>query len=203
VSTFVAFCDNPTCGAIFLAPNIIGGAGSATLSMTGTRYGPCPRCGGNGHIPDGVYRYANHVVEFLRGPQESLAALRKVEALLRTVQSQSPTRDELLNQVRAVAPGVAGAMEKAPTVAVTQQWIQILLAFVTLAILVQTTYFKKSDKELENKFIEHLLQENKELKPQKQPGVSGQPIRRASPKVPRNAPCTCGSGKKYKRCCGA
>jgi uncharacterized protein YecA (UPF0149 family) len=30
-----------------------------------------------------------------------------------------------------------------------------------------------------------------------------QPIRREQPKVGRNDPCPCGSGKKYKRCCGA
>lgn len=30
-----------------------------------------------------------------------------------------------------------------------------------------------------------------------------QPIIRTSPKVSRNAPCPCGSGKKYKRCCVA
>ncbi|MCX7892699.1 MAG: UPF0149 family protein [Burkholderiales bacterium] len=28
------------------------------------------------------------------------------------------------------------------------------------------------------------------------------PIRRASPRVGRNDPCTCGSGRKYKQCCG-
>jgi hypothetical protein len=28
------------------------------------------------------------------------------------------------------------------------------------------------------------------------------PYRRASPKIGRNEPCFCGSGKKYKRCCG-
>jgi uncharacterized protein YecA (UPF0149 family) len=26
--------------------------------------------------------------------------------------------------------------------------------------------------------------------------------RRSSPKVGRNDPCPCGSGKKYKKCCG-
>ncbi|MCA9555941.1 MAG: SEC-C domain-containing protein, partial [Myxococcales bacterium] len=26
---------------------------------------------------------------------------------------------------------------------------------------------------------------------------------RAEPKVGRNDPCPCGSGKKYKKCCGA
>lgn len=34
-------------------------------------------------------------------------------------------------------------------------------------------------------------------------GESGPvPFRHALPKVGRNAPCPCGSGKKYKRCCG-
>lgn len=28
-----------------------------------------------------------------------------------------------------------------------------------------------------------------------------QPIRRGSPKIGRNRPCSCGSGKKYKKCC--
>jgi preprotein translocase subunit SecA len=28
------------------------------------------------------------------------------------------------------------------------------------------------------------------------------PIRRDTPKVGRNEPCPCGSGKKYKNCCG-
>ncbi len=37
-----------------------------------------------------------------------------------------------------------------------------------------------------------------------QPGVDKpQPQRRKEEKIGRNAPCPCGSGKKYKRCCGA
>ncbi|MBO5305944.1 MAG: SEC-C domain-containing protein [Clostridia bacterium] len=27
-------------------------------------------------------------------------------------------------------------------------------------------------------------------------------VKRASEKIDRNAPCPCGSGKKYKKCCG-
>jgi len=203
MSTFVAFCENPACGAIFPAPNIFGGEGTATIQMTNNRYGPCPSCGGLGRIPDGLYQYANHVVEFLRGPQESLAALRKVQALLGEFRAKDLPRDEVLNQVRDVAPRVASAMEKVPSIAITQQWMQILIALVTLAILIQTTYFKKSDQELEKLFIDHLLQENKELKRQQSPATKGQTYRRPSAKIPRNEPCPCGSGKKYKRCCGA
>jgi preprotein translocase subunit SecA len=29
-----------------------------------------------------------------------------------------------------------------------------------------------------------------------------EPIKRSTPKVGRNDPCPCGSGKKYKNCCG-
>jgi preprotein translocase subunit SecA len=29
------------------------------------------------------------------------------------------------------------------------------------------------------------------------------PFRRPAPKTGRNEPCPCGSGKKYKKCCGA
>jgi uncharacterized protein YecA (UPF0149 family) len=28
-------------------------------------------------------------------------------------------------------------------------------------------------------------------------------VRRSAPKIGRNDPCHCGSGKKYKKCCGA
>jgi SEC-C motif-containing protein len=33
--------------------------------------------------------------------------------------------------------------------------------------------------------------------------VTSAPIVRAAPKVGRNDPCSCGSGKKFKKCCGA
>lgn len=38
--------------------------------------------------------------------------------------------------------------------------------------------------------------------PEAAAGADGQPVRREGPKVGRNDPCPCGSGKKYKQCCG-
>ena len=32
--------------------------------------------------------------------------------------------------------------------------------------------------------------------------LQGQPVVRDTPRIGRNEPCTCGSGKKYKKCCG-
>ncbi len=36
-----------------------------------------------------------------------------------------------------------------------------------------------------------------------QADAPGQTVRRETPKVGRNDPCPCGSGRKYKKCCGA
>jgi SEC-C motif domain protein len=33
--------------------------------------------------------------------------------------------------------------------------------------------------------------------------VAGPPVKREGDKIGRNDPCSCGSGKKYKKCCGA
>ena len=33
-------------------------------------------------------------------------------------------------------------------------------------------------------------------------GYTGEPFRRTERKVGRNEPCTCGSGTKFKNCCG-
>jgi SEC-C motif domain protein len=38
---------------------------------------------------------------------------------------------------------------------------------------------------------------------QRPPTSSSQPVPQSAPKVGRNDPCPCGSGKKYKKCCGA
>jgi SEC-C motif-containing protein len=32
--------------------------------------------------------------------------------------------------------------------------------------------------------------------------LAGPPVKHEGPRVGRNDPCTCGSGKKYKKCCG-
>jgi uncharacterized protein len=41
-----------------------------------------------------------------------------------------------------------------------------------------------------------------ERRPARPSGVSRAPARREAPKVGRNDPCPCGSGQKYKKCCG-
>jgi hypothetical protein len=42
-----------------------------------------------------------------------------------------------------------------------------------------------------------------QLRSKLRPMLAASQVRRAKPKTGRNEPCFCGSGKKYKRCCGA
>jgi uncharacterized protein YecA (UPF0149 family) len=48
----------------------------------------------------------------------------------------------------------------------------------------------------------HLLVRNLFLKAMLREDAVAEPIRREQPRIGRNDPCPCGSGEKYKNCCG-
>ena len=195
--TFIAFCENPGCGAIFQASGIIGGAGSATVHIVNSQFGPCPTCGGVGRIPDGVYQYANNVVSFLSGPETTVQILREVQDILRAARTNNSSTADIERDVASVSSTVAQAIKGAPKSENVVQWLSLLIAIIGLAIQIHSTYFKSDD--LEAKLLEHILQENKYLLDQTTKAL---PYKRSEPKIPRNAPCPCGSGKKFTKCCG-
>lgn len=197
MTSFVAFCENPKCGAVFEAPNLVGGKGNATIHMMNTKVGPCPVCDSYGLIPDGVYQYANQAVSLLTGPETSVHVLRQVHEILKRAKSKSEDKEAVLKEVEAVSPQTAQTLQQAPESSNYLQWITVLIALIALAIQVHTSYFKGDD--VEKQFREYLLERNKELREQNKKAI---PYKREKPKIQRNNPCPCGSGKKYKRCCG-
>jgi len=197
---FVAICESAECGAVFEAA-IIGGSGSAKVSIEDSRVGPCPSCGGMGRIPDGVYQYSAGVVNFLSGSDQSLEALRRVEGLLRQMRKRGAAREEVLAEVRGVSPVIADALGGVPDVGVKQQWIMILLAIMTLAIDVASKGLDMLSVSMGDRFVEHLLRENEKLMSDRNREVLN-PYARSGKKTGRNERCPCGSGLKFKRCCG-
>lgn len=164
--------------------------------MTNTRVGPCPSCGGTGLIPDGTYSYANETIQFLTGPQTSLDKLRVLDRILKSARLQASSREEVINKINEEDSDVAKWFSDVlPAINNSAQWIAVLIALIALAIQIQTSYFKK-DMDIKDKFIEHLLEDQKNIKLQKQSTSL------KTSKIPRNAPCPCNSGKKYKKCCG-
>lgn len=69
----------------------------------------------------------------------------------------------------------------------------------------------KEDSQVDQKKVDQLKKHTRKSKSQPRskqqkvykPRAKRDPKRRAAKKVHRNDPCTCGSGKKFKRCCGS
>lgn len=93
-----AVCD--ACHAFFPSGfNIAGGA-----SFAGCASGPCPRCGGMGHIPDGTYEFIDNSIRLLSGPERSRQELTMLADILRTARERGATLQELRAEVREKAP---------------------------------------------------------------------------------------------------
>ncbi|MBF0274553.1 MAG: preprotein translocase subunit SecA [Nitrospinae bacterium] len=72
---------------------------------------------------------------------------------------------------------------------------------------VESSEISDYDKKIEELYgsqetVEHRGSVEGEVKPEQVKEEKIAPIKRDAPKVGRNDPCPCGSGKKYKKCCG-
>lgn len=101
----------------------------------------------------------------------------------------------------------------------TEEWLQPgneVLKKLTFPILLLSGAFKEDAERKNGQFMpedeyEKLQQECMDVLPGAVAGIynfwqehrKSAPVRRGAPKVGRNEPCSCGSGKKFKQCCGA
>lgn len=114
---------------------------------------------------------------------------------IKTQQKEQPkekvkekTDEELIDEINSIAPGL---FAQAKTPEMKKTIIEIYKKMVKDGVDV------KNEKEVE-KWMEknaHLFNLGDVPKVET--------YRRETPKVGRNEPCPCGSGKKYKKCCGA
>jgi preprotein translocase subunit SecA len=86
-----------------------------------------------------------------------------------------------------------------------------LFATMIETVKVQTITNLMRVRILQEDEVERLEQERRQRREQEMSlnkGAAGEdnkppaPLRREGDKIGRNAPCPCGSGKKYKKCCG-
>ena len=56
---------------------------STNVTFENKAIGPCPRCGGTGHVPDGVYNFSENVIELVKGPDTTVADLQRLAAKLK------------------------------------------------------------------------------------------------------------------------
>jgi hypothetical protein len=185
-----AFCD--TCGAVFRSGIVAENA--TNLTLVGNRAGPCPVCRGMGHIPDGVFNFVGSTIEILSAPQRTIDELSRLAKILREAREKKEAPEEVAQRIRDELPDLAGLANRLPRTR-TELYAFLTLIVAVISLLSQiggganTTTNVTVNQTIEQVYIET----EKSAKPKQ-----GQ----STKKVGRNEPCPCGSGKKYKNCCG-
>lgn len=187
-------CDS--CGEFFTVPSPFGDVAGATF--IGNTAGPCPQCGGMGHVPDGVYNLVGSTIELLRATPRSANELHRIAARLAALRAEGADLGSIRRVMEEELPEVRTLGDLAPRT--RQDWYMlgtILLAL--LALLART-----GDRTTINvqQVINHIA--ITQDAPAEVGRQIGEPAEPASPqgKVGRNEPCPCGSGRKYKKCHG-
>jgi uncharacterized protein YecA (UPF0149 family) len=121
--------------------------------------------------------------------QESLKKEEeKKQPEIQKAQKKEKTDDEIIAELNNIAPGIF-AQAKTPEMKKTIITIYRKMIEDGIDINNENEVQKWAEKNA------HLFQNNDAPKVET--------YRREQPKIGRNDPCPCGSGKKYKKCCGA
>jgi hypothetical protein len=185
-----AFCDS--CGTPFSSGLFF--ENSFNITLSGNRSGPCPNCGGMGHVPDGVFNFIGSTIEILSAPQRTIEELTRLAQILRDAKTNQQSTEQVSAQIKQELPGLSSLAELLPK---NRGELYGFLAVVLAAIQLLTQSPQPAQNITINvsQVFEQTLESAQTAKPQ--PHVPQQ-----SKEVGRNEPCPCGSGQKYKKCCG-
>lgn len=182
-----AFCDN--CGAAFNSGFVF--ENCRNISLSGNRSGPCPRCGAMGSVIDGVFNVTGDAIQILSAPQRTIDSLQKLSLILKKAAQDKETSDEITQKINEQVPELSLISKYIPKNATD------LIAWLTFILLAIQTISQLGENEtpdvtvILNQAIEQST-EPKNYYPFNQPVIPPS----------RSAACPCGSGHRYKHCCG-
>lgn len=187
-----AFCDS--CGTAFNSGIAVDN--SRNISFVGNIVGPCPRCGGVGHVPDGVFNFVGNTIEILSAPQRTFDELSRLARIIEEAREEQAPPDAVVQKIRQQLPALAGLADLLPRTPAD------LYAFLTLiiAVLSLMTQGGRNERPPTNITVNQSISQVYVQSDSKTavPHQSAKSLK----KIGRNASCPCGSGKKYKQCCG-
>lgn len=184
-----AFCD--TCGTVFNSGIFV--ENSTNISFAGNSSGPCPSCGGMGHIPDGVFNFIGNTIEILSAPERTIRELTNLAKILQEAKANSETREQVVSRIEKELPSLSGLTKLLPENK-SELYGFIALVLAAAQLFSQAPPAQNSTTINVTQVIQQVITE---------PSVVKASPAHPKKKVGRNETCTCGSGLKYKKCCGA
>ncbi len=181
-----AFCD--TCGTAFSSGWNI--ENSTDIGFSNCQVGPCPACGGKGHIPDGIFNFIGSTIEILSAPDKTIAELKLLARILGAARANEETRDQVIARVESEVPSFSKLAKLLPE---NRSELYGFLAVVLAALQLFTQTLQPPSINITN-VVQQVIVEPQHAQPADIP--------KAAKKLGRNGPCSCGSGIKYKKCCG-
>lgn len=189
-----AICDN--CGTVFNS-GIVGGGG-ATITMIGSKSGPCPRCGEMGSIPDGTYRLIENVIEILSAPHRTIEDLLKISELIKEVEDEQITKEEFEEEVQKKIPELHPFFDWfVPRTREEKFNIGWKIIGAALPIIISSLINRGTTKDVSPEIVINNIY-NEQIVNIQTPNNTAEDDKTI--KVGRNEPCPCGSGLKYKKC---
>lgn len=206
----LAFCNS--CGNAF--PTRVNALGSIQIQNMG--YGPCPKCGGGGTIPDGLYDIVGEAIRLIAGPQRTVEQFQRLAAVLAEAKKERVTPQVLAERVEREDPQWKGFASLIKNYLLPKNagefWgiIGVILAAIALLPSSDQKFDEKQVATIVEKAVISALAHSGQQSPVVSAPQEPVPVPRMTSKrearakmgkLGRNDPCLCSSGKKYKLCC--
>jgi hypothetical protein len=206
----LAICNR--CGTAF--PSGIFIENSSNVTLSGNTAGPCPKCGGIGNVPDGLFNFVGETIEVLSAPIRTYDELARLNLIVRQARAHNQSPQFVISRIEDEIPSLSNLIKWPQNRSELYAFLALIIALLTLILP-----FMQSQQKTPEISIEKVIETYLKIQNENQQDTSHLPqnnsakrrIVKAAPKVKvtgktskpsRNAPCTCGSGQKYKRCCG-
>jgi hypothetical protein len=179
----------------------------------------CPNCGGTARLVEGTFNVRGGVIEALQATAADRGLLLRFAALARQVDAGAVTAEEAATEMARESPELQRLLDRVPP-KVRRIFIWVLLQALIIAAAqfvsdelsdsatpadvarIEAAYDARTGHEVRHEVEVAVEQALVRYYGQQSGSRSPHPETRKREKVGRNDPCPCGSGIKYKRCCG-
>lgn len=148
-----------------------------------------------GHVPDGVFNFIGNTIEILSAPERTISELLGLARIVQEARARGENKEQVAARIEKELPSLSLLAKLLPTNK------SELYGFLGVVLAAVALYTQSGDKP-PSQTVVNVTQIIQQTLIHEQPRSQAQPPASA-PKQGRNEPCKCGSGKKYKKCCGA